>query len=115
MNNKLLSIVLAATILVASYLALLATYHSAETADTYPDDLYFGVTADGNVTLAKRIIDKVKGYTNLIVILNPDIVKNRTAIEEVCDYAQKAGLSFFVHMSHPSYWSFDYNLLEFAR
>jgi len=114
LNNKLLSIVFAATILVASYLALLATYHSAETADTYPDDLYFGVTADGNVTLAKRIIDKVKGYKNLIVILNPDIVKNRVAIE-VCDYAQKAGLSFFVHMSHPSYWSFDYNPLECAR
>jgi hypothetical protein len=82
------------------------------TGNSIPDDLYFGVTADGNLTTTINLIDKIKDYTNLLIILNPELVKNKTSITQVCDYAQKAGLSFFVHMSHPSYWNFDYNPFE---
>ncbi len=103
---------LVALILPASYFASLAINYITLTKDPYPEDLYVGITADGNVTTTIRLIDKVKDFTNLLVILNPEIVKNKTTITEVCDHAHESGLSFFVHMSHPSYWNFNYNPFE---
>ena len=100
---------LIALILPTSYFASLAINYITITNDPYPEDLYVGITADGNVTTTIKLIDKVKDFTNLLIILNPEIVKNKTAITEVCDHAHESDLSFFVHMSHPSYWNFNYN------
>jgi hypothetical protein len=77
--------------------------------NSYPEDLFVGVTADGNYTTTIKLIDKVKDYTNLLIVLNPELVKNKSTITKVCDYAYESDLFFFVHMSHPSYWKFDYN------
>jgi len=112
LKQKLLILTLAALILSASYFALWTINEITITKDPYPEDLYVGVTADGNVTATKRLIDKVKDFTNLLIILNPEIVKNKTSLQEICDYAQQAGMSFFIHMSHPSYWKFNYNPLD---
>ena len=103
---------LVALILPTSYFALLAINYIAITKDPYSEDLYVGITADGNVTTTIRLIDNVKDFTNLLIILNPEIVKNKTTITEVCDHAHESDLSFFVHMSHPSYWNFNYNPFE---
>jgi hypothetical protein len=55
------------------------------------------------------LIDKVKDVTNLVVINTPDVIKNKTTLLEVCDYASESGLSFFVFMVHPTVWNFNYN------
>jgi hypothetical protein len=75
----------------------------------YPGSTFVGVTANGDVAQTKTLIDKVKGITNLVIINTPDVIRNKTTLEEVCDYAKNAGLSFFVFMVHPSVWNFDYN------
>jgi len=80
--------------------------------DAYPSDLFMGVTADGNVTATKTLIDRVKGITNLLIINNPDVIRNETSLNEVCHYAREAGQSFFVFMAHPSYWQYNYDPLE---
>ena len=103
---------LVALILPTIYFVSLAINYITLTKDPYPEDLYVGITADGNVTTTIKLIDKVKDFTNLLIILNPEIVKNKTTITEVCDHAHESDLSFFVHMSHPSYWNFNYNPFE---
>lgn len=67
----------------------------------YPDGLYVGLTADGNVTNTKVLIDKVKSFTNFIIINNPDVIRDRASVDEVCNYAKSSGLNFFVHHKHP--------------
>ncbi len=81
---------------------------------SFPDDFYLGITAGGDVTDTKRLIDKTKDFTNLLIITNPDITANKTQLEETMEYACKADLSVFVYMVYPSSNSlygtlFDYN------
>jgi hypothetical protein len=59
---------------------------------------YVGVTYGGdNVADAKQLIDKVKDYTNLFVLLSGEMQDNITAINEVGDYAVDSGLNFMVY------------------
>jgi hypothetical protein len=51
----------------------------------------------GDVDDCKALVDKVKNYTNLFVISSGDIMPNKTALNEVCDYIYDAGLSFFLY------------------
>ena len=108
--HKYLTIFLIAVLFLAYFGSLILKDMFSD--DSIPEDFYFGVTADGNFTTTINLIDKIKDYTNLLLILNPEIAKNKTCITQVCDYAQEAGLSFLVHMSHPSYWIFDYDPFE---
>ncbi len=60
-------------------------------------DFYFGVSYGGNTTEgAKLLIDKVKGYTNFLLVNNWDLDKNETALTEICDYATSSNLHFMV-------------------
>ena len=79
---------------------------------SYPTGVYVGVTADGNVTATKALIHRTRDFANLIIINNPDVIRNETSLTEVCEYAKRAGLSFFVYMAHPSFWQFNYNPFE---
>jgi len=45
---------------------------------------------------AKKLIDKIKDYTNLFVIGTPDITHNITKLNEVSQYAIDAGLSLIL-------------------
>jgi hypothetical protein len=66
--------------------------------------LFFGVTFGGKTANeAKLLIDKVKKYTNFIVMDSWDITTNETALNEVCDYTAKAGLKFMVFFSFVSH------------
>jgi hypothetical protein len=82
--------------------------------DSYPPDFYVGVTADGNVTATKALVDKISDFTNLLIINKPDVIKNETSLREVCGYARDARLFFFVYMNHPSFWNFSYNPFEWV-
>jgi hypothetical protein len=82
---------------------------------TFPEDFYFGVTAGGNVTYTKRLIDKTRDFTNLLVITNLEITTNKTCLEEILDYAYNAGLDFFVFIIFPYPGAnFDYDPFEWA-
>ena len=51
-------------------------------------DVYVGVTFSSNTTAqAKLLIDKVKTFTNLIVVDSGPVSKNETSLNEICDYA----------------------------
>ena len=62
-----------------------------------PDNFYFGVSLSSNRTdEAIALIDKVKDYTNFLLINSWDISTNETALDEVCSYAFNNDLSFIV-------------------
>lgn len=62
-----------------------------------PEGFFFGVSFGLQKAYeAKLLIDKVKTYTNFFLVNSWDISTNETALNEVCDYAAEAGLSFIV-------------------
>ena len=84
-------------IVLAASVSLLASSRS----DCVEKDVYVGVAFGGTtVEQAKILIDRVKSYTNLFVLdcgLNP-ISSNRSAVEEVCDYAINVNLHLIVNL-----------------
>lgn len=62
-------------------------------------DVFVGVEmAYDGVEDAKKLIDRVKGYTNLFVIGTPDITHNVTKLDQVSQYAIDAGLNLVLYM-----------------
>ena len=110
--QRYIAITIVVLLFSASFIVILTFNGDKTQARVFPEGLYVGVTADGNLTTTIRLIDKVNKFSNMLVILNPEIVKNQTKLTKVCDHAQKSGMSFYIHMSHPSYWNFDYNPFE---
>ncbi|MCW4018601.1 MAG: hypothetical protein NWF00_08005 [Candidatus Bathyarchaeota archaeon] len=86
-------------------------FEKPASAEPLPEDFFLGVTADGNVTETKLLIDKVKDYTNMIAFTNLAVTENLTRLEEVTDYAYGNGLSFLVFTVYPSPFAknFTYN------
>ena len=65
---------------------------------TGEDDLFVGVTYSGDsVSDAKILIDRVKSYTNLLVVQSGPASRNETLLNEICNYTFDAGLSFIVY------------------
>jgi len=61
-------------------------------------DFYVGVTFGGNTPAeAKVLIDKVKDYTNLFVLLSGPLQDNITAINEIGDYSVSCGLKLMIY------------------
>ena len=61
-----------------------------------PKPFYVGIETGWNATVVQceAVIDEVKGYTNMYIIASPQVIKNETALNQVCDYAYAAGLYF---------------------
>lgn len=109
--KKIFIIITLITLLVA-FLAFLGT-----TAPNYVDkkdaDCYFGVSFCGNTTLeAMQLIDRVKDYTNVIVIQSGPISWNETATNEVCHYAVESGLDIIMYFGDLSPLAFERKLNE---
>jgi hypothetical protein len=65
--------------------------------------MFFGVSFGGKTANeAKLLIDKVKEYTNFFLVNSWDLSSNETALDEVCNYAAEAGLSFVVFFDYIS-------------
>ncbi len=89
-----IAIVLIAVILISIFAASQWLSRKTETPE-----FYVGVEiayTNANATDVKVMVDKVKNYTNLIVIGAPEISINQTALNETCDYIVKSDLNFIV-------------------
>jgi hypothetical protein len=113
LNQKIIPIAL---LIIVLSVGLISTVYVKfpKTNNPFPSDVYVGVTADGNVTTTLTLIDKTKDFTNLLIINNPNVVRNKSSLTEVCNNAQQAGQSFFVFMAHPGFWQFDYNPFDWV-
>ena len=92
-------------------------WHFASTGTT-ETGLFFGVSFCGKTAEeAELLIDKVKGYTNFLLVDSWDLVANETALTEVCDYAAEANLDFVVFISWVSDVAYPWHLtwLEMAQ
>jgi hypothetical protein len=62
-------------------------------------EFYVGVEiayANATASDVKVMVDRVKNFTNLVVVGAPEISINETALNETCDYIYDAGLHFIV-------------------
>ena len=72
-------------------------YWKYSNAEEKNEDNFSGVSFGGKTAdEAKLLIDRVKKYTNFFLVNSWDITINETALNEVCDYAADANLSFMV-------------------
>ncbi len=78
---------------------------------------HVGVSFCGNTTAqAKLLIDKVKNFTNLLVVQSGPVSVNETALNEIVDYATASGLDVIAYFGYfnPQYpWQMQW--LDYAK
>ncbi|MDR2700382.1 MAG: hypothetical protein LBC12_06215 [Nitrososphaerota archaeon] len=93
-------LLLTGTMIITGYTML-----NNEAKQSQDKEFYVGVTYCGNSTQeAKELIDKVKNYTNLFVLLSEPLWWNTTVIEEIGDYAIASGLNYAVSGTTTTAW-----------
>jgi hypothetical protein len=95
-RNILIAIVLVALVIVSFFVAVGIVHVPAkQTSDLYKP-LFVGIETgwDSNVSDCKALIDKVKSYTNLLIIASPLILSDEALLNQTCDYAYNAGMYF---------------------
>ncbi len=91
---KQATILTATTLLALSILvAAIINYDFVRKTETNHEPFHIGVSFCGNTTVeAKLLIDRVKNYTNLLVIQSGPVSKNESSLTEIADYATQQGL-----------------------
>ena len=75
------------------------------------ENFFFGISFGGNTTSqAKSLIDKVKDYTNLIIINSYDVTINETMLNEISQYAVDANMHFMVFFDFLSHIGYPWHL-----
>jgi hypothetical protein len=95
----ILSLVIIVVIVVSAFVAV-ESYKPSSSTDTASNKkpFYVGVTyCGGSVQEAEQLVNKVKSYTNLLVIQSGDLQNNLTKLDTVCDYAVHAGLNIIAY------------------
>ena len=88
--------------------SLLGYIWMCQEGESVSPDMFVGVEmAYDGVEDAKRLIDRVKDYTNLFVIGTPDITHNVTKLDEVSQYVIDAGLNLILFMYPTEEAAFD--------
>ncbi|HJW65478.1 MAG TPA: hypothetical protein VJ507_01715, partial [Candidatus Bathyarchaeia archaeon] len=97
LGKSFASLILILTVLIA---AVLGSFYLilSQSQTVNAEKPYVGVAFCGNTTAeAELLIDRVKGYMNLLVLQSGPVSWNETATNEICDYAVQAGLSIVVY------------------
>jgi len=101
MRKKLLLAALLIPILVLSFFFVQAQFFSLKPPAPAPVSsapFYVGIEFGyGNASDCKLLIDKVKNYTNLIVLSSPKVTQDANILNETCEYAYEAGMSIIVY------------------
>jgi hypothetical protein len=92
--------VVAATIALVTVIVI-SVFAASQLLRSPPEtpEFYVGVDiayANANASDVKVMVDRVKNFTNLVVVGAPEISINETALNETCDYIYDAGLHFIV-------------------
>jgi hypothetical protein len=105
MNSAMTSLKTAAVCMALSAIVLLSIFFAAENfslpnKDSSPK-FFVGVEIgwNANVSQCEAVIDKVKSYTNLIILASPVLAVDAAALNETCDYAFHAGMYIMVYFS----------------
>ncbi len=94
-RNQFLALFVGA-LLISSFLGYIWILQGSKSVSP---DVYVGVEmAYDGVEDAKRLIDRIKSYTNLFIIGTPEITHNITKLNEVSQYAIDAGLNLILFM-----------------
>jgi hypothetical protein len=108
-KKSIVLVMLFAAILIVSTILTLECLNSDQSATP---EIYVGVEmAYSNATFndVKDLVDKVKNYTNLIVIGSPEISINQSALNKTCDYISQAGLKFIILFTRmENYTTYDH-------
>ncbi len=108
LNRKKVSIIaiaLVAVVILSLFVALNSfSNHQANT------EFYFGVEfAYGDQPIqVQALVDKVRGYTNLVVLGSLELTLNQSSLNEACDKIFKANLNFIVLFTGLE--KYDYNI-----
>ena len=93
------AIIFSAAVILIVLIGLVAVINYASLSKSKP--FYVGVTFGGNTaTEAKQLIDRVKNYTNLLVVQSDQLQYNISEMEDACDYAVKSGLDIIVYFGY---------------
>ena len=94
--KKRLAMSLSAALIVVITVSAFLAYRGFSDSSNQPSSakpFYLGVTYCGNSTAeAAQLIEQVKGYTNLFVVQSGPLEENFPAMEQILDYAVRAGL-----------------------
>ncbi len=94
-RNVFLTLALVIIILVSVFVTF-QTF--APKGETVASPFYVGIEFGyGNASDCKLLIDKVKTYTNLLVISSTNITQNEALLNDTCDYAYNAGMHIVVY------------------
>jgi len=109
---KLTWLILTAILLASLFCSVIIYVHySSKNDEVSEEDLFFGVSFGGNTTSeANLLIDKVKGYTNLLLVNSWEASINETALNEICEYAADANLNFMVFFDYLSHIGYPWHL-----
>src|SRR3989304_1658185 len=108
---KLLWLLLLVALLVSAVCLPIVYVHYTIKDEASKENLLFGVSFGLNTTSeAKLLIDKVKGYTNLFLINSWGISTNETSLNEICQYAVKATVSYIGSVDFISRTTYPWHL-----
>jgi parallel beta-helix repeat protein len=101
MNKKFaFAVFLVGIILVSAFAAAPYFFPNPESTKTADKTFYVGVEFGyGNATDCNHLVDKVKNYTNLLVISSPQITQNEALLNQTCDYAYNAGMHIIIYFT----------------
>lgn len=106
--NRKLAIPIVAGLLIIVVLSLFVALNWSSN-QTVTREFYVGVefAYGDHAAEVKALVDKVKDYTNLMVLGSVGLSFNRTALEEACDYIFDAKLHFIILFTSSNMYSYD--------